>query len=1705
MLQVTPAHAAAQTAPSAEVRFRLLGILNDVAHKDFGASATAGDQFSTDFPPAGAVDGVLHALNFGPAISSEDGIGKSGWKSGTAALTAIRTSKADWNAGTQAGAKTMGDHVELAFGTPSDEQDFDGLTNGTIVGQGWTQVSGAGLFEIVDTGLPSGMEGKALRMTDNADGRIRRLFSGSVPSKQTLTFLANRTIQGSGAQNAWFQLYFRDGTGAVDRFAIRWDAQLFGTGCPVFVGNPAATLVRFATRDVFPYNSTLRVSVDWDHGGDPTNTPVRVWLQAGTQVALQVHEGIYNMTGVNTIDLEEERGAGVTDPVMWIEDLRFGSEFSDDGTQDNVIDHGAAPSQAAALLTFNGKDDRVHRFIPGGQYEIDNQDTLTPIRRTTAPQGRWVGQTFEVTSIAQLDAIAIVVGRTGTPIGNLWVELRDTDGTQPIARVLSRSRPLVGRTYSPTQRVILEFPEPWVLQPSRRYALVVTGDWGLDNANCLTIGVDASAPTYASGQVYDSDDNSTWTARAQDMTFVLYQFHQVETFYDAANRDASVSLGGSASDYLVGQGFKVPRDRAIQHFQVLIRKHEGATFAAADTLRCEVHQDDGTGKSNGVVLARGIEYRASQVTWGGTEAGQVFELMVLSLPSAFLFAAGTQYILVIRPNWAAHATNHLDLGVDNSSASYADGVRSLGSSAATPVWVTTSTSDVIFAALSEHRSHVEFEAAYSADNATYSAFEKITHNPTQVASLANVAFTGQALRYWKIRAILRRRSTVGPARPWTPILLDYTLKVIFATPKVLTIALGPARTVSRFEVYAHPVEAGCRVFKVEVSTNGGGSYSLLSGFAGLEARKRGGGATISEAAGIITTTGDYIAGDFAADVVGATHLRLTVLGNVDEWARVIEFRAFRTVDFGPRVLGDPSVSAQADFTQRRFRAKQFNVSLDNTDGFLSPLGNLGGFNDELGEGVRLLFDSGYKDAPDLVRHGEFFVDNWSEQPQTAIINIAARDLVKMADTEVTAKYKTDKRSWELIEYLMNLANIPSQWMTIDRTASRVKHFAAAEPNAWQESQKIAEAAGLADLFVDRGGYLNFRGSGMSCGDAAIPVIGNTAGSAMSFGPPVMLNSKVYTIASGATTGTKELKLVEYTPETGAWVTIGTIDSFTGTFSGSLHPGGTITVLGGSIYIYVNTILASGNIAARLYSWPGSGSIFSLLAEWHIVGFAGADPQLSPVLHAPGENPSPVFIEDQWYYRPIGITGIPPALTHVRVEAINLLTAGLKIIVFPVTGTSSFAAGECSGAGIESGHRIVSIGQSVTAGIPETKIYTFEPWGQTATLLATLNAASQGHTLGITTTGKGYIYTVNHYAQLGTPAVGAPFNPTFYKIAIPSGTVTAYPQLLTSTGLLGNLRDFDAGAYIDGIFFGGAIQDGALRRLVLLDEDTDRLISPGSLTLAAARLVGFESFTIGGQSWVFGVTDETRFFEAQIRRRRPVQDTEVFLLSSGPDGLLLSANLDHGTDKGGDNRIINLAVVKSEPLIDLPIEVLWNADRLPWTSPAGKLQFKVQLKDPGIALTASITTSPVSSASVSVSGDAVQPEVTITVTTSCNITALSISGRPLRKAGTLVAGAVGPGKSISRFGVRSHVIQNDYVYDTLAAAPIVSWLVINFSDRKTKAEGLQSMLLDNLDVLDLIRLRDDRTGLNAQFFVTGFRHAYRSQRSSLTVLQKAGSL
>lgn len=1678
MIPTSAAFQAAQAAPSSEPRFSLKAILTDIAAASMGSTVTSTGDFSADFPASGTIDGKLHHLNFGPAVTAEDRIGRSGWKSPSMALTNAISGRAAWATGGSF-VFPMSDHVEATMTFPTYNEDFFFRAAGNLVPQdGWAAVGAGGTFTV---GIPPAfigrqLEGQALRVYATGTSRIRRAIApGPV---QAMSFMFAVQAPGLGGVNTYVEWILRDNAAGVDRFCLR----LLSNG--IIVGGLPAAPTFLDNFETWELQKVRRVSFQWD-ATVPLAAPVKVWLEVADGESRQVYDTVLDMTNIDTLDHSTAKAtSGNMD--VWSDDYRIGQEFYDGvaPTQDNVIDWGVAPVGTRAELTFVGDDDRLERYIGGAFYATRNRVSARSLR-IAGPLNLLIGQTFTPTEDASCGGVRMALLRSGAAVGaQIWVELRTTIAGAPTSTVLARSAAVI-MSAVPAAWTLVEFsfPSPWRLQAGTVYALVVNGNNVPGAGGFIQVGNDNSPPTYAGGIGYYSDDGLIWIATPlEDLVFEFITRLGAEIDADLGAMDSSVSLGESASSYHVAQGFTVPVAVRMRHFRIRIRRHELGVFAPADRFRLSLRAEGAANVCSNTVLAEGYEYDPNLVTWGGTEGAPVWNTYQVSLLQDYEFMPGVRYFLVLSPSWAAHATNHLDVGIDASAPVYAGGTLNQGTSAAVPVWTSDPGKDVVFQALAVHRPFVRFEAAFSSDGIGYSAFQTVYDNAPRTGSGTSVPIVVQALRYWKVRANIRYRPQPAyPSLPWTPRLFSYSVKLGFATAPALTIAFGQSRVVSRIEVVAHPIERGASALELQTSTDGI-VFTTLTAFSSLEARKRGGGATVSQVGGRIETDGDYLAADLAADV-SITHLRVRILDNIDEWARVIEVRAARVVDFGERVLGDPSISGVADFRQRRFSSVQLGLSLDNTDGMLSPLGTVSPYADQLGEGVKLIFSSGYREAVDLVNHGEFFVDNWKEDPKTCIVNVAARDLCSLADTRITVRAKTDKRSWEVIEYFMNLANIPSQWLKIDRTANRIKYVVPSEPNAWQESQKVAEAAAFADLFADRDGYMVFRGNGTSCGDTGAPVeAGALPGTAVTNGPAAYWKGKLYCLSSGNIgSGTAvNLRLIEYDPIPGTWRVVGLVDTYANPGDIQPHPGGYCFSNGDELVILYGT-LAAATLVSRMAVWTGTGSTFTLRGEWPGTLFYVLPSAQAEAIAQVGRF---LYVSSQ-------------VATTKYVTEIDMTSAYVRTFQ-----SAAGANGRPSGFVLESGKLVLAHSHQVggVSGYGPLQIVEFDPIAGTFTDRVVIDPGTVGFASGMCATGRGYVYLVNQRNTVTPFASGAEIPARITKVDVSSWTATQYDALF-SDARVSYIADQQAIAYADGVIVGGATQAESLRRLILWDEDSGLGNSPGSYTLGSSRMLGFMTIALGGQSFAYGVVDNTRVCEYQLRKRRPAQDVPVIDLHSGPDGLLLGASLDHGTDTGGDNRIINVATVKSEPLIDFASEVVWTADRLPWTTAIGKLVFRVKLKDPAITLVPSITTTPGGAATVTTDGDTVQPEVTVTVTAGCTITALSISGRPLRKAAALVASTVGTARSVEKHGVRHELVANDYIYDLLAAAPMAAFLVIAFQNKKARADNVSAMMLTNLERLDLIRLRDDRTGLNALFYVTGLRHGYRSHKSSLTVLQK----
>jgi hypothetical protein len=160
-------------------------------------------------------------------------------------------------------------------------------------------------------------------------------------------------------------------------------------------------------------------------------------------------------------------------------------------------------------------------------------------------------QTFTAESSYSLGSVKLQMYRSGTPTGNVVVELKAVDGDgKPTGPVLSTGS--IAKTSITEVNQLGEFQEigmtSYAIVDTTQYALLV---YSSNETTGAYWGADSSSPTYAGGMyVYSTDSGSTWTTNAgYDFMFEVYSS-------SAANYDeGTLSVSGDGSAAIVGEGW----------------------------------------------------------------------------------------------------------------------------------------------------------------------------------------------------------------------------------------------------------------------------------------------------------------------------------------------------------------------------------------------------------------------------------------------------------------------------------------------------------------------------------------------------------------------------------------------------------------------------------------------------------------------------------------------------------------------------------------------------------------------------------------------------------------------------------------------------------------------------------------------------------------------------------------------------------------------------------------------------------------------------------------------------------------------------------------------------------------------------------------------------------------------------------------------
>jgi hypothetical protein len=1267
-----------------------------------------------------------------------------------------------------------------------------------------------------------------------------------------------------------------------------------------------------------------------------------------------------------------------------------------------------------------------------------------------------------------------------------WLEIRPTSAGAPTSTVYARSRNLrtnvgnIGVVDGPFEFV---FPVPYTLVSGVIYALVVVSDMPVGGTIYLTLRRDSSAPTYSGGQVY-TFDGAAWNAQTEDLVFSLLTDLQDETKYSETNQDSVLAFRGVAGDGEVSMGFKVPFDVDVSHIQLYLRLKAGAVMPAGSKIWPQIRTDS-LGLPNPVsVLMDGLRSNATVIDF------TTFRLFTLTLAGKVRLTAGTQYHLCLVGNYAISAANCLELGYDGSAPTYPDGL--MAHRIADSLWLAVPGSpDLCFYVLGSLTPFVELDAAFSTDNISYGSFLKITDNPGRVGSPGPISFTGETKRYWKIRATPRIWTNTNPSLSVTPTLRSWSLQVTTRNPKTLTVDFGLTRNIGLVELYGHPTEGGFR--RIYVETRTAAVWTKRTTFASIDGRKKGGGATATSVAELVTTDGDYLRLDFGANV-SCDAVRVTVEDNIDEWARVLELIACRVEDWSSRVC-DFTEAHRADYLLRKIDAKTVNLTLQNDDGFLSVMGTAGGYNGEIGAGVRLILEVGYYEVADRVRIGVFYVDEWLQQSGDPTVQVRARDGVKRLRTQVEAKPKTGFRTYQVIEYLANLAGVPTQDMDIDRSSNAIDFFAAKDVNAYEEIQLLSQATALGQAYFDKDGYLVFRNTGSTAGNTGIE---QTPGVLVLVGtryfPAAFVGSKMYCVGQATTTleALSRLRAFEYDIPTGTWRLL-TNDYF---FGGEPFSRAVVSSWNGELYLAIDD---SGD-NPYLLRWRGTYT--DTAADWeYLGGLVEFIPLSGPIFSDEGVSLHAQFNERVYF----GFPG-PTAGTYYE---LNLTTALLE-------ERADFSAGETVRAGT-----VVPVTTNAQLRLPvfllretasgDIKIRSLDPDTYVQTLRATI--ASGGATqvvLGADYDGSAYVYACIGKSNTTYPA-------RFIRFDTATWTVENLDTPFENGRAVGDLA-LDAVEVVQdalglNIAFGSAFVEsptnpGKLTPALLFRDEgkpTAQTLNLGPMDAGCSFFQGLCSISVDGTTFVFGRMDTVRVFEYQVRKTIQAEGGNYLSLSSDPGGNNKGSTLLAGDERGGQSQVVNLAIVKSTPLIVQARETVWTADGLPWGVVAGiEIKFRPEVSKPCVPtsfLQGVLTFASGAAGTMAISTDSTQrPIVTISITASGKLTALTLTGTPTEPKGSLVAIVAGTRASKNRYGLRQFSLENNYIYDNPTIVALATLLVGRFNDPQIRIQGLAGRARWDLLLWDQIQVKDESLSVLADFFVTAYTRTFVGDSMTVEVMK-----
>jgi hypothetical protein len=159
------------------------------------------------------------------------------------------------------------------------------------------------------------------------------------------------------------------------------------------------------------------------------------------------------------------------------------------------------------------------------EYALTNQDDRDVWGQTGDSTQRQC-QAFKVTGNCTVTKIVIKAGKSGSPDGNVFIEL--SSGASPettmVTNGVSDDVAASGLPSVPTLNdTDFTFPDAPVLLAGTQYYMVFRRDTDLDDTNYFWYGDDSSSPSYTDGSTWRYPSSGAWTeVAAKDAVFEVW-------------------------------------------------------------------------------------------------------------------------------------------------------------------------------------------------------------------------------------------------------------------------------------------------------------------------------------------------------------------------------------------------------------------------------------------------------------------------------------------------------------------------------------------------------------------------------------------------------------------------------------------------------------------------------------------------------------------------------------------------------------------------------------------------------------------------------------------------------------------------------------------------------------------------------------------------------------------------------------------------------------------------------------------------------------------------------------------------------------------------------------------------------------------------------------------------------------------------------